>query len=447
MEKAGKPAVGIVAVGFERNAMSTARAFGLPHFRYALVREVMTGLTPQKIEEEVEHAFEQMVQVLTTDAAGSESATGRQLKRAEVVRIEGGDACEAIDRMNRHYLEQEWGDGFPLVAPTPRKVEQMLKGTTLSPDDLVTVMAPGSGLATVEKIAINAVMAGCEPAHLPILIAMCEAYTAIGDKVRALAMSTSSFAPLVIINGPIAKELGINSKQCAMGPGLQSRHNIAIGRALRLMMINIGNCRPGRMDMDTIGSARKFSMCVAENEEESPWEPFHVEKGFDRDASMVTVIGTRDEIDVNDLNNFTPEGVLNSFAFYGAIPGGEYLEKIHAGEDPGYPHLLMMGPEHANICGKAGWSKKAVREYVFRQCQISARRLFNKSRNAPGKVRAHWKWLLKLSESELEQLIMPVVENANDFEIVVVGGPAGKNMIYRCMTRASTVEIRNRARS
>ena len=426
--------------------MATARAFGLPQFRYALVREVMTGLTPQQIEREVTDAFDQMVEVLTTDPKGDSGKPATlEVKPAGRLRIEGPDSYGAFKNMNRQFLEQEWGDGFLLTPPTPEKVERMLRGTTRSPRDVVTVLAPGSGFATVEKIAINAVMAGCEPAHLPILIATCEAYTGLGDRVRALAMSTSAFAPLMVINGPIAREIGINSKQCAMGPGLQSRHNIVLGRALRLMMINIGNCRPGKMDMDTIGSARKFGMCVAENEEENPWEPFHVENGFDKDASTVTIFSTRDEIDVNDLNNFTPEGVLNSFAFYSAIPGGEYLEKIHSGEDPGYLHLLMVCPEHANICSKAGWSKKAVREYVYQQCRASARRLFNKSRNAPDKVRAHWRWLLKLSDWELDQIIMPVVENANDFEIVVVGGPAGKNMVYRCMSRPSTAIIKDRA--
>ena len=434
----------MTAVGFERNAMASARAFGLPQFRYALVREVMTGLTPQQIEQQVTEACDQIIEVLTTDPEGDRGITQR-IKPAERMTIEGPDSYGAFENMNQQFLEAEWGDGFLLTPPTPEKVELMLKGTTLDRNHVVTVLAPGSGIATVEKIAINAVMAGCLPAHLPILIATCEAYMGVGDRVRALAMSTSAFAPMMVINGPIARQLGINSKQCALGPGLQSRQNIVLGRALRLMMINIGNCRPGKMDMDTIGSARKFSMCVAENEEETPWQPFHVEKGYDKDASTVTIFSTRDEIDVNDLNNFTPEGVLRSFAFYGAIPGGEYLEKIHSGEDPGYLHMLMMCPEHAHICASAGWSKKAVREYVHMECRASARRLFNKSRNAPDKVRTHWKWLLKLSDRELDEVIMPVVENANDYEIVVVGGPAGKNMIYRCMSRSSTAVIKDRA--
>ena len=439
--------MGIISDGFQRDAMATARAFGFPQFRYALVPDVITGLTPPQIEQAVTDAFDQIVEVLTTDpkADGGKQVTPK-IKPAERLKIDASDTYAAVEKMNRQFLEQEWGDGFPLIPPTPEKVEQMLRATTRSPSDVITVMAPGNGLATVEKIAINAVLAGCEPVHLPILIAACEAYTGLGFMVRAMAMSTSAHAPLMVINGPIAKEIGINSKRCALGPGLPSRHNIVLGRALRLIMINIGDCRPGHMDMDTIGSARKFGMCVAENEEQSPWEPFHVEKGFDKDASTVTIFATRDEIDVNDLGSWTPEGLLNSFAFFGAIPGGEYLTQIHPGLNPCFNFLLMMCPDHANICGKeAGWTKKAVREYVYQHCRTSARRLLNKHRSAPDTIRPHWRWLLKLSEWELDQMILPVMESANDINIVVVGGPAGKNNIYRSITYPSTAIIKDRA--
>lgn len=444
MEKAGKPAVGIVAAGFEGAARATAKAFGLPEFRFARVGRVLTGIPPEEIEDEVAAAIEQIVAGLI-EAGIDVAATARALEPTDVLRYEAEDAWSAAERMNEDFLQRDWGDGFPLIPPTPEKVRRMLAGTTRAATDVVTIMAPGSGIATVEKIAINAVMAGCEPVHLPILIAICEAYTGMGERVRAMAMSTSAHAPLIVINGPIVKELGINAGQCALGPGKQSRHNIVLGRALRLMMINLGNCRPGQMDMDTIGSARKFGMVVGENEGESPWDAFHVEHGFAQGESTVTIFGTRTEIDVNDLDNWTPEGVLNSFAFYGAIPGGEYLAKIHNGETSDYIHLLVMCPEHAQLLGKAGWSKKSVRDYVYQHCRISAKRLMNKCRNTPDIVRTEWRWLLEMSERERDQVIMPCMEKADDIKIVVVGGPAGKNMIYHTITKPSTVVIRDRA--
>jgi hypothetical protein len=186
-------------------------------------------------------------------------------------------------------------------------------------------------------------------------------------------------------------------------------------------------------------------MCVAENEEQNPWEPYHVEKGYDKDVSTVTLFATRDEIDVNDMANWTPEGVLNSMAFFGAIPGGEYLAQAYPGSAIHHIHLLMFAPEHAAICAAAGWNKKAVRDYVHQHCRASARRLLNKPRNAPDKVRPQWRWLLNLTEAELEQMMLPVLEQAHHYEIAVVGGPVGKNMLYRCISLPSTAEIRNRA--
>lgn len=438
--------MGIFSSGFEKNAITTARAFGLPQFRFAVVPESLTGLAPEQIERVATDALGRIVEVLTTQPeAEQESPSGAASGGTGRLKFEAPDSYAAAETMNRRFLESEWGDGFPLIPPTPEKVAWMLKGTTRSPSDIVTIMVPANGVATVEKIAVNAVMAGCEPVHLPILIAACEAFTGLGFQGRTLATSTSSHAPLMVINGPIAKEIGINAGRCALGPGFQSRHNIVLGRALRLIMINVGHCRPGRMDMDTIGSARKFGMCVAENEDESPWSPFHEERGFGRDQSTITIFATRDEIDVNDLGSWTPEGVLNSLAFYSAIPGGEYLVQVRPGDDPCYNHLLVMSPEHAKICGAAGWGKKAVREYVYQTCRISARRLLNRCRNQPDKIFPQWQWLLKLSDSELDQIMLPVMENANDIPILVVGGSTAKDMIYRCIARPSTVLIKDRA--
>ena len=446
LEKAGKPTVGIVSGGFERDAAATARSFGLPKFRYAVVPDVITGLSPEQIEQEVTDAFDQIVEVLTTDPDGSSNGSTATLrtKPADLLKIDATGWYDAFEKMNRQFLEFEWSDGFPIIPATQERVEWMLKGTTRSPGDIVTILEPGNGLATVEKIAINAVMAGCEPAHLPILMAACEAYTGLGDHARRMAMSTGPHAPLMVINGPIVKEVGINFRRAAMGPGAQSRHNIVLGRALRLIMMNVGHCYPGEMDLDTMGSSRKFSMCIAENEDDSPWEPFHVEKGFDRDASTVTIFATRDEIDVCNLENWTPEGVLNSFASFGAIPGGEYLAQETAGWEEPRGYLLLFSPEHANICGKAGWVKKAVRDYVHRHCTTSAWRLLNKPRRTPDKIRPQWQWLMNLSEWEQDQIMLPVLDTASRFEIVVLGGPAGKDIITRNLAPSSTALIKDR---
>src|SRR5262249_55129368 len=163
--------------------------------------------------------------------------------------------------------------------------------------------------ATVEKIAINAVMAGCQhPACLRVLIAAVQAITAPLYPIRSLISSSGPYGAMLVINGPIARELEINSGRCAMGPGYASRVNTALGRAMRLILMNIAHAYPGTgSDPDTIGSARKYSQCVAENEHESPWEAFHVEHGFGQDESTVTVLCNRGEVDASDEESDTAQ--------------------------------------------------------------------------------------------------------------------------------------------
>jgi len=444
LEKAGKPTVAIVAAGFDRDAGMSATAFGMPGFRYAVVPEVLTGVSPDRIRQHVADAFEQIVAVLTTDAADAPLVSSTR-GSAERLHIHGSDKYDAFEAMNRQFLDNEWGDGFPLIPPTSDKVEWLLSGTTRSPHDVVTVLPPELRYATVEKLAINAVMAGCEPAHLPVLMAACEALAGFGTAARVMLMSTGPHAPLIMVNGPITREIGLNSGRCALGPGAQSRHNITIGRAFRLILMNVGGAYPGRMDMDTIGAARKFSLCVAENEAENPWTPYHVEGGYGPDTSTVTLFETRDEIDVDDLTNFEPEGVLDSFAAACSFIPSHYTANFFDVERSTHRFLLMMCPEHANICAKAGWAKRSVREYVHHHARINGRLALNWARMTPELLRPEWKWLLKWPPWELEKLMLPVQESANDYDIVVVGGPAGKSLVFSTMCGGpSTAVIKDR---
>jgi hypothetical protein len=450
-EKAGKPAVAIVSGGFETDAEASARAFGMPGFRYARVPDVLTGLPTETIRAEMEAALSRIVEVLTTDVDGETAGVTAALRSVstERLRFRGEDRYDAFEVMNQAFLENRWADGFLLTPPTEERVVQMLKGTTRSPQDVVTFLPPGNGLATVEKIAINAVMAGCKPEHLPVLMAAAAAITALdkedGNVARGMTMSTGPHAPFLVINGPIRKELGVNCGRAAMGPGAQSWVNIVIGRAVRLMLMNVGHAYPGEMDMDTQGSPRKFSHCVGENEEESPWSPLHVEHGFPSNASTVSIFPVRDEIEVNDMENWRPEGVLNSFAFFGAIPGGEYVWRRHANLPDLNGYVLLVAPEHAHILGRDGWSKQGVKEYVHHHCQASVKRLINKTRNVSSKFAPQWQWLLALSEEQQERVMLPVLGSVDCYDVVVMGGPVGKSQILRTLGSPSIVEIKDRA--
>ncbi|MCH9018349.1 MAG: hypothetical protein IIB89_11395, partial [Chloroflexi bacterium] len=187
--------------------------------------------------------------------------------------IEMVDEFEAVQRM---YLERGWTDGLPVVPPTPERVETMLAAAGLPPGDVLAELPPTWGAATVEKLAVNAVMAGCLPEYLPVLIAAVEAISDPVFNLYAIQATTHPCAPLMIINGPIRSALGLNSSSGAYGPGW--RANATIGRALRLVLLNVGGAHPGVGDMSTQGAPSKFSYCVAENEEENPWQPLHVDR-------------------------------------------------------------------------------------------------------------------------------------------------------------------------
>jgi len=349
--------------------------------------------------------------------------------------------------MNEAFLGNDWGDGYPLIPPTEERVEAMLRGTTLDPQDVVCILPPGNGVATVEKMAINAVMAGCKPEHLPVVMAAARAISRMDPTgVRGGLMSTSANAPLILVNGPIAKELGVNWGRCALGPGKVSRVNVVIGRGLVLTLKNVGHWYPGVMDMDTIGTPRKFSHCVAENEEDSPWEPFHVEHGFSRESSTVTVFITAGDRDVGDQGNTTGDALLRTIAYSAIWGGASHIGSLQGEHDesPGGGTLVFIAPAHAHPIAASGYTKRAAKEFLYHHCTAPARRLIN-SYNVPEKVRTQWKWLYELSPMEQERVILHVHQSPDRYFIACVGAPdRAKDMVFPAGS-PSIVEVEHRA--
>lgn len=247
--------------------------------------------------------------------------------------------------------ENGWTDGLPVVPPTAERVERMLSGTDRDPDELIAAVPPKWGRATVEKVAINAVMAGCKPAYLPLILTAVKAMTAEQFNLHGVQVTTSHVGPMLVVNGPIRKQLEINDGFNLFGQGY--RANATIGRALRLICTNIGGALPGELDRAAFGHAGKYTCCIAEKEEASPWDAMHVDRGFQADDSTVTIFAAAGPQTVNDHGSNTAESILNTISENIAAPGNS------SGET-----LLVIGVEHAKTISEDGFSKADVRRYI-----------------------------------------------------------------------------------
>ncbi|MFQ5879003.1 MAG: hypothetical protein ACE5IZ_02355, partial [Dehalococcoidia bacterium] len=266
--------------------------------------------------------------------------------------------------------------------------------------------------------------------HLPVVIAAVQCLADPKMYLRNKAMSTGPHAPFLLVNGPMARELGINAGICALGPGAPSHANTVIGRALRLVMMNVGHTYPGVSDMDTIGSPTKYSMCAAENETASPWPPYHVEKGHDRDASTVTVHFVYGICELHDFESHEPEGLGQVFttAATNVAQVGSGLWLIGRRADPRYKveekehNFMLICPEHADAFAKDGWDKDDLRHYMYQHARMPFRTLMlNKEPKAMAAAHPELAWFW-----DYPDMLLPIVETPDCFDIAVVGGAAGR---------------------
>jgi hypothetical protein len=246
-----------------------------------------------------------------------------------------------------------WTDGLPVVPPTPERVLRMLEGTTRHPSEVVAVVPPDLAECTVEKVAINAVMAGCRPEYLPVVLAAVEAACTDDFNIHGILATTHFVGPVVIVNGPIARQIGMNAGLNALGQG--KRANATIGRALQLVIRNVGGGRPGEVDRSTLGNPGKYTFCFAEDELGSPWEPLSVERGFPVRTSAVTLFAGEGVRGIVDQLSRTPESLARSFAAcLRTVAHPKLVQRWDA--------LLVVSPEHARTFRNAGWSKAQLRE-------------------------------------------------------------------------------------
>ena len=326
-------------------------------------------------------------------------------RAARASRIELDDSIDPFD-----YCMQ-FGDPLPVVPPTVQRVEKMLAACALPPDEIIALIPPNYGAATVEKIAANAVMAGCKPSMMRVLIPLVRAVCDERFNIHGVQATTHFAAPLVIVNGPIRGELGFASASNVFSN--VARANSTLGRALQLILTNLGGARPGEIDMSTLGNAGKFSYCIAENEEENPWEPLHVEMGFKPDQSTVTLFAGE-----------APHGVSE----HSARDGIQILKAISRALATVWSYRMCAGveaiviicPEHVKTLHRDGFTKQAVREFMFENTGIPLRHFDDGVGEGSQYVK-----LYKHATIDGEPCYLKF-QDASAIKIIVAGGTAGK---------------------
>ncbi len=303
-------------------------------------------------------------------------------------------------------------DGLPVVPPSRTRVDAMLAATTRPREDLVAQVPPNFGRATVEKLAVNAVMAGCRPEYFPVVLAVVEAACDPMFNLHGQSGTTNAASPLIIINGPIRRTLEVNCAAGVFGPGC--RANATIGRALRLVMINLGGTRAGQISMSTMGHPGRYTYCIGEYEEASPWEPLSVERGFATTDSTVTLFSGEGPFTINDHLSRSASQLASSLGWSAA---GVWNHKSF----PLYGHtLFVIGPEHARTLGEERWSKQDVRRFLYETIRRPARDL------APGPDGAETGRLKDLLEGRTGEERIPKFPSPEEIVIVVAGGTAGR---------------------
>jgi hypothetical protein len=339
--------------------------------------------------------------------------------------IEVEDNWEAV---NDWFLKEKLSDGLPIVPPTAARVEKMLAATTRDPAEVIGAIPPKWAPCSIEKIAINAVMAGCLPEYLPVIIAAVEAICEPRFNLYGVQATTHPVAPLLVVNGPYGRRIGLHSGSGCFGPGF--RTNATIGRAIRLILLNVGGAWPGRYDMATQGSPAKFAYCIAENEAASPWAPLHVERGFAAGTSTVTVCGSEAPHNVNDHGSTTAEGMLRALAGTAATTGSN---NVYLAGEP----LVILGPEHAHTLAASGWAKAEVKRRLWELIRIRLDR-FSAENLARFATIDPARFADQPPGAEVRWCLTP-----DDLMIIVAGGPGKHSSLVPTFgaTRSVTVAI------
>jgi hypothetical protein len=405
---------------FQKLALSEMAALGVMGLPLLVIQHPLGGESPDGVSRRVAQVAEQISSLL--GPRGDEEREGAGPRRGRSDAAPAGEEPRSAGRrapdvsvpdegdVFAEFVRREWCDGLPIVAPTRERVDAMLGGAGTDRGESLGLMAPLWRECTMEKLAVNAVMAGCEPTFFPVIVAAVQALLDPAFNLYGVQATTHPVAPLLIVSGPRARVIGLHAGAGLFGPGF--RANATIGRAIRLILMNVGGAWPGRHDMATQGSPAKFSFAIAEHEDASPWEPLHVALGFRPDQSVVTVYGGEPPHNVNDHVSTTAAGILNNVSDVAATLGsnvGWYLSQSQL--------LVVLGPEHAATVAADGLTRADVQRFVFEHARLPLGRL---------KLGGMWgmhDWPLWMRTVTDESVMLPQVPSPEDVFVMVAGGP------------------------
>lgn len=438
LERRGVPAMAIVSGGFEQNLQASARAFALPELEFVRVPMVYNNADANTVIEQTVNVVPELHRRLTGGV--SQDADDEASFEHEMVEFPVSNPLDALRACNEYFAQRDWSDGHPVWPPVRDRVDDLLDGVGADPNETLFFLPPGNGEVTARKLATNCAMADCTPAEMSVVEAILRTFTDRDQEtmIRTCLMSTSAHAPLLVVNGPAARHLGINGGRSCVGPGQQNEVNIRISRAVSLSLRNLGRWTPGVMDLDTIGTTRKHIVVIAENEDESPWPSFHVEYGHEAEENVVTLFFSVGEWDVGLQGHLDPEQLARAIgSFSGGNSGTGYFTALFSdsGSSP-VGRLMLMAPAHAQALHEGGLTKKKVRDTLFETSKEPVSRLIEPIRKlyADGKVRPEWQWPFELSTAEQAQTFLPVIERPELYQIVVAGSARGKDLLMptRC---------------
>ncbi len=313
------------------------------------------------------------------------------------------------------------GDGLPVVPASPQRVGEFIASSGRDADEVIGKIPPAWAPVTIEKIAINSAMAGCRPEYMPVVVAAVEAMMDDRFNLIGVQATTAPHSPMILVSGPIADRIKMNSRSGAFGGG--SRANSTIGRAIRLLMINLGGAAPGVGDMSTQGQPSKFSYCFAENEADSPWEPYRVSLGYSPDESIVTVAALENPHNIHDSASYTAEDLLTTVC--AAMVGGG-TNSVYLGTSE---QFLFLSPEHAAVIANDGFSRRDIQEFIFQHARLPSAMIGKAQFDF---LRYHhsqkpYYHSLGLDAQRLDRI--PIITCPEDLGVLVVGGP-GKQSAF-----------------